>query len=175
MNTLETLFSRKSVRSYTGAPVPDDALGAVLKAAMAAPVGMGQYQDVHLTVVTDVAVLRGIEEAACAFMNRPDAHPLYGAPALIVVSARDEAERGGITYENCAVVAHNMALAATELGMGSCFIFGALMPMRQSPELRAPLGLPDGFSPRCGIVLGETAETWEERAIPADRIGVDRI
>lgn len=46
---IETICSRKSVRSYTGENITAAELDVILKAANAAPVGMGQFDSLHLT------------------------------------------------------------------------------------------------------------------------------
>ena len=53
MNTMDTTYSRKSVRSYTGESVTEAELTQILKAAYAAPVGMKAYNTLILTVVTN--------------------------------------------------------------------------------------------------------------------------
>ena len=53
MNTMETICSRKTIRSYTGENITADELNVILKAANASPVGMGQYDSMHLTVITN--------------------------------------------------------------------------------------------------------------------------
>lgn len=52
MNTLDTLYSRRSIRNYNSEKVDDKDIQEILKTANAAPVGMGKYEDVHLTVIT---------------------------------------------------------------------------------------------------------------------------
>ncbi|MBQ4169081.1 MAG: nitroreductase family protein, partial [Bacteroidales bacterium] len=47
---LNNIFSRKSVRSYTDQPVPEDMVETLLRAAMAAPSGMN-VQPWHFIVV----------------------------------------------------------------------------------------------------------------------------
>jgi len=41
MDTFTNLFSRRSIRKYTGEPVSEDELQQILNAAYVAPVGMG--------------------------------------------------------------------------------------------------------------------------------------
>ena len=82
---------------------------------------------------------------------------------------------GNVPYSNAAVIVENMSLAATDLGLGSCLIWGCIAGLNQKPELVARLGLPEGQVPSCGLVLGETAEILEEREIPADRISVSYL
>ena len=87
MNTMEAIFSRKCVRSFTAAPTEEE-LSAVLKAAYAAPVGRAMYENVHLTVITNKDLLNKIDANGAAFFGNPAMHPLYNAPVFILVSAR---------------------------------------------------------------------------------------
>lgn len=173
MTTFKTLFSRASVRSYTGEPISSEELDMILKAANASPVGMGQYENLHLTVIKNKALLDRIDAAGAALFQMPDSHPLYGAPMMILVSHKKGMEN--TTYSDAAIVVHNMALAATELGVGNCYIWGATMAMAASPELVQQLNLPEGFIPCCGIVLGKTDYQYKEREIPVDRLAMQVI
>lgn len=173
MNTLETLYSRHSVRSYTGEPLTEGELAEILKAAKAAPVGMGKYETLHLTVIQNPDLLKEIDSTAAALFQQPQMHPLYGAPTLVLVSAQVPPEgMGNIPYSNAATVVQNMALAATELGVGVCHIWGATFALAKSPELVKELSLPEGFAPCCAAILGKTNETYAQRDIPEDRIAV---
>ena len=178
MNTMEVITSRKSVRSYTGEQVAPEDLEQVLKAAEAAPIARARYDEVHLTVIQNQELMAKINAAAGAMMGKPDAQPLYGAPTFVLVSAKvPENDAGGqnVAYSNAAIVVENMALEATELGLGNCLIWGAVRGINAQPALVAEFGLPEGFTPCCGLVLGPTDEVYEEREIPADRIALDTI
>lgn len=171
MNTMEAICSRKSVRSYTGEPVTAEELDAILQAANASPVGRAQFKTLHLTVITRKELLEKIEKATATMFGNPNLHPLYNAPMLILVSSqKPELTRENVAYSNAAIMVHNMALAATELGVGHCDIWGAVAAASHDPEILAELKLPEGFIPCCGICLGKTAETYEQRTIPMDRI-----
>ena len=76
MTTMETICSRKSVRSYTGESITNDELNTILKAANASPVGMGQFDSLHLTVITNAEILNKIEATAAAMFNKPDMHSM---------------------------------------------------------------------------------------------------
>lgn len=176
MNTMEAICSRRSVRSYTGEPVTAEELNAILKAANAAPVGMGQYQSMHLTVITNKALLEKMEKATATLFGKPGMHPLYNAPTLVLVSTKKpEPGMENVAYSNAAIMVHNMALAATELGVGHCDIWGAIAAASHDPEILAGLNLPEDFVPCCGICLGKTTETYELREIPADRVAQTTI
>ena len=171
MTTMEALFSRKSVRAYTGENITDDELRQILKAAYAAPVGMGDYASLRLTVVRNPALLEKIDRAAAKLFGQPEMHPLYGAPTLIIVSTRlPEKGSGNLPYSNGAIVTQNMAIAATELGVGVCHIWGAMSAVRADPALMAELKLPEGHVPCCSVCLGRTEEMYSLRDIPDGRI-----
>ncbi len=175
MNTMEALFSRKSVRSYTGEAITPEQEALILKAANAAPVGMGQYETVHLTIIKDRELLSEIDSTAATMMNRPDASPLYGAPELIIVSAKMTPGMEKVGHANAAMIDHNMAIAATELGVGCVYIYGAIAAIIETPELLAKLHLPEGFVPSAGLAVGVTDYTYTEREIPTDRISQNTI
>ncbi len=176
MQTLDTLFSRRSVRSYTGEQPTQQELDTILLAANAAPVARGLYDAVHLTVVRDADLLRQIDAAGAALFGNPALHPLYQAPTLILVSGREpQPGAENITFSNAAIVVHNMSLAAVELGLGQCCIWGATMALSANTQLVEKLHLPENFVPCCGLIVGKTEQNYSLRQIPANRIGCDKI
>lgn len=68
MGTLNTLISRHSVRTYTGDAVSASDLEKLLKAANAAPVEMGLYDQVHLTVVNNQDFMANADTATATIM-----------------------------------------------------------------------------------------------------------
>ena len=176
MNTMEAICSRKSVRSYTGESITAEELSTILKAANASPVGMGQFDSLHLTVITSKELLRKIEKVTAAMFGKPDMHPLYNAPMLVLVSSKEPAPMmENVVYSNAAIMVHNMALAATELGIGSCYIWGAVAAASHNPEILSELKLPEGLIPCCAICLGKTEETYELREAPVNKIAQTTI
>lgn len=171
MNTMETICSRKSVRSYTGENITAEELSVILKSANASPVGMGQFDSLHLTVITNKELLSKIEKETAAMFGKPDMHPLYNAPTLIVVSSRKPAPMmENVAFSNAAIMVHNMALAATELGVGSCYIWGAIAALSRNAEILSKLSLTEDLIPCCAITLGKTDCTYEARDIPENKI-----
>lgn len=174
MNTLENLYSRKSVRSYNGESITDAELKEILKAAYAAPVGRAKYETLVLTVISNADYLSRWEEATAASMNMPGLHPFYGAPTVVLVSSIvPPAPQDNVCYSNAAIVVQNMALAAVELGVGSCHIWGAVRAMNEAPELIKELNLPEDMIPCCAIALGHTDEKYVLREIEEGRIHTD--
>lgn len=175
MNTKELLFSRKSVRTFTGEAITEEERSFIMAAAQAAPVAMGQYETYHLTVVTNKELLAAIERAGGELFGDPERKMLYGAPTLIIVSAHVVPGAENFTYSSAAIIVHNMALAATELGVGSCDIWGCIGAAAKQSELTARLNLPEGYTPCCAVALGKTEETFSVREIPEERIATNTI
>lgn len=171
MNTLENLYSRKSIRNFNGEKITDEELQEILKAAYASPVGRAMYDTLTITVINNKEFLDKWQKFAANAMNNPDMRPLYGAPTLILVSsALPQAPANNVNYSNAAIVVHNMALAATELGVGACHIWGIVGLLNGNEELLKELNLPEGMVPCCAIALGHTDEKYEVREIQENRI-----
>lgn len=172
MTVKEAINIRKSVRSYTGEPVSEEELKTILMAGQSAPIGMGKYENIHLTVITNKELLDEIDKCAAAFFGNPDLHPLYGAPTLIVVSS---CQQDNVGSANVAMLVHTMALQAVELGIGHVDIYGATAALAQNAELVAKLNLPEGFVPLGSLAVGKSEEAYVAKDIPADRMATDFI
>lgn len=176
MNTMDALFSRKSVRSYTGEPATEEMIQTMLKAACAAPVGMGKYENIHLTVITDKDLLHEIDRAGAEMFGDPARTPLYGAPVMIAVSTKlSGTPQDNVPYSNVAMIVHNMALAATDMGIGSVCIWGCIRALNNRPDLVEKLNLPEGFTVTGSIVFGPTTEKMEKREVLVDRIETNYV
>lgn len=176
MDTFEVMASRKSVRKYTGELPSDEQLEQVLSAAMCAPVVMADYNNVKIGVVTDPEVLAFIDGAGKSLFDSPlMKSPLYHAPMLIVVSARIYPGRENAMFSSCAMIVHNMALAATELGLGSVCIWASITAVAHEQRVREMLRLPEGFFPCCALALGQTPATFPRRPVNPNKIEVMRV
>ena len=171
---IETLLKRKSVRTYTGESITDEELSIILKAADASPVGLKQYETLHLTIITNENLLNKIESITGKLFNNTDIKRLYGAPMFILISSKNMPNMQNVMYSNAAIMSHNISLAATSLNIGSCYIWGATAAISKDPEFLKELNLPEDFIPCCGVILGKTNETFDEREIP-DRIAKSYI
>ena len=168
---LDNLFARRSIRSYTGEMPTQEELNLILRAVYAAPVGMGRYDSLHVTVVKNRNYLDRLEAAAGAQLGREDYHPLYGAPVLLIFSSVFPGiPTDNSSYSNCAILSQNAALAAVSLGLGACHIWGAIRALNREEDLLAELNLPENFLPCCALALGKTQETYTERDVQDNRI-----
>lgn len=173
MELQKAMNRRRSIRSYTGEGITEEQLNAVLNAAYEAPVGMGRYDSIHLTIITNKDLLAAIDANAAEFFGNPKLHPLYGAPMLIVISSSTD---GNIGSADVGFIIENMSLAAVDEGIGQCAIYGAVAAVNKNKELLDKLNLPQGFTPEGAVILGKTNEEYKERTIPeARKYGLNTI
>lgn len=171
MNTLEALYSRKSIRNFNGESITEAELKEILKSAYAAPVGRAMYDTLNLTVISNKELLQKWEKYMATVTGNPDLHPFYGAPTVILVSSvMPSAPNNNVNYSNAAIVVHNMAIAATELGVGACHIWGAAGVLGGNSELISELNIPEGMTPCCAIALGHFDGKYELREVADNRI-----
>jgi nitroreductase len=170
MKTFENLFSRRSIRTYNGENLTEEELSLILKAAYASPVGRALFDTLNLTVITNRDYLNKWED----YCESESGHrPFYGAPTVILVSSlipSTDLKSVNVNFSNAAITVQNMATAATELGVGSCHIWGAVRFLNDNGELLEELDLPEGFVPCCAITLGHTDEKYELRNVPENKI-----
>ncbi len=175
MNTTDAIRSRFSVRAFRDEPVADEQLQALLTAANASPVGMKRYEDVHLTVIRDKEMLKLLDAESANYVGRWGTHPLYGAPMLIIVSARLNSNMTSVGYANAAIMVQNMALQAVELGLGACHIWGVLPALQGRDKLRALNLIPEGFTACAGLAVGAFDGEYTLRDIPLDRVATNIV
>jgi nitroreductase len=174
MELLNTLISRHSVRTYNGEPLLSSDLEKLLKAAKAAPVGLGLYDQMHLTVVNNQDFIANANTATAAIMHREGNTPTYNVPTLIFVSAKKQNPMfTGMMISSAAMIAHNMVLEATDLG--ACYLWGVFTAVSNTPDLLSKQNLPDDYELLAAIGVGPTSETYEAREIPKDRISVNVV
>lgn len=176
MNTLEAIYSRKSIRNFNGESITEAELKEILKAAYASPVGRAMYDTLSMTVISNKELIEKWEKNTANAIGDPNLHPFYGAPTVILVSsAMPNAPMNNVNYSNAAIIVQNMAIAATELGVGACHIWGAVGVLSGNEELVKKLKVPDGMVPCCAIALGKTDEKYEVREIQNNRIKTEYI
>lgn len=149
MNTFEAIRKRRSIRSYTGSPIPKEDLEKIVDAGRLAPSGNNR-QPWHFIVVTDKAMIQKLSIAAKWSVK---------AGAMIAV-AMDTASKYWIEDGSAAV--ENMLLAATALGAGTCWLEGNALPHENS--IKEWLKIPEGLKLLTLIPVGVPVEWPESKA-----------
>ena len=175
MQVLNAIKSRKSVRTYAPKTVETEKMEVIIKAGNLAPV-FGRF---HMTIIENQQMLQEINDITLDMMKHSGDeflekrastegyNPLYGAPALIVLSAPNGNDSNGFNMANVSCAAENMIIEATELGLGSCFVMGPLIAFA-NPELTKKVEIPEGYTPLVGVLIGYPIESLEsnKRDIP---------
>lgn len=175
MNTLDAIRNRKSTRAYTSQAVPEEAIEAILKAGCAAPVAMAKYDTLHITVIRNHDVIARINDMTAEMFARKmgvKKNTDYGARTMLLVSSKAGMLPPEMEIANVGIVTENMVLAATALGIDSVIIGGAPAIIAQDADFVRELGIPDGFRPVLGALLGYAVsdEPAKEHTIAVNRI-----
>ena len=147
----ENLKNRRSIRRYRAEQVSEELLDAVLEVGLYAASGMNTQKTV-MVAVRDKETRDQLSRMNAAVMgSRND--PFYGAPCVIVVLADPERYTW---VEDGSLVMGNLMQAASELGLGSCWIHRA-REMFESEDGKALLkkwGLPETLQGVGNCILG---------------------
>ncbi|AKN30051.1 nitroreductase [Clostridium carboxidivorans P7] len=175
MEMMKVIAMRKSTRSYKPEQISDESLNNIISAGCAAPVGNGAYDTIHITVIQNSNLLNKIAKTAANMFGAPNSNPLYGAPTLIIVSGIPNEQFPNVEIANAACIIENMTLAATDAGIGSVYILGALCAFNADKELLKELDLPEGFVPISGIALGYPTEPLAQERELKQNIKINTI
>ncbi|MEG2213898.1 MAG: nitroreductase family protein, partial [Clostridiales bacterium] len=119
--------------------------------------------EISLVAIENIAFLQELNQQTLEYMLHcgndflesraalPGYQPLYNAPLLIVVAAAQDNPYG---QASAACAATNMAIAASELNLGSCVVASPIPILRQNQTLLAKLKLPEDLLPQCGLLAG---------------------
>ena len=151
------MLRRRSVRKYTGEPVPEEKLDKVIKAGLAAPTSR-DFRPCDFYVVRNKAVLAELSQCKAA-----GAGLLAGADAAIAVFA--DPAKADTWIEDSSIALSFMHLMATEQGIGSCWV---QLHMRKGADgsdaednARRIIGAPDSARIVGILGLGMPAEEKE--------------
>lgn len=149
---LDNIAERKSVRSYTSEPVPDEMIEQLLRAAMAAPTAMNR-QPWEFVVLKDREALDNLAG------KLRHAKMLSQAPLAIVVCAETMITLAdGTQVENnfwehdASAATQNILLAAEAMGLGA--VWTAASDGERSAIVKETLGIPGTIKPLCVIPIG---------------------
>ena len=167
---IEAIEARRSVRAYKDTPVEHEKLELLAKSGVLAPSAMNK-QEWEVRIVENkewidgatAAYLKAVEGTDKAkYMLTPTFKNIFrNGSAVIFVGAPD----GLFSGENVGCMAENIMLAATELGLGTCFL-GSVQMMFAEPamaEYLQSLGFSDGYKLRYALAVGYPDEAPEAK------------
>lgn len=153
---LQTIRARRSTRAFTAEQITRAELDTLLEAAVWAPSGMNK-QLWHFVGLRNAEKNLALARAISAADNRGPDYNFYGAPASILVAYKRD-EKHSIADGSAAI--ENILLAATSLGLGSCWI-NQLRDTCDDPAVRALLtefGVPADYMLVGSVALGHIAK-----------------
>ena len=158
-NTLETIMTRTSIRSFTDKAVSADTIELLLRAGMAAPTAVN-LQPWHFVAVNDRAKLDELGG------NGRQSKMLQEATLAIVVCGNMEKALEGpgqaFGIQDCSAATENILLAAHALGLGA--VWTGCYPIEERVAMVSQvLGLPEHIVPLCVIVMGYPNENPEPK------------
>ncbi len=160
MEVLEAIRKRRAVRHYRPDPVSRDDVMTVLHAANYAPSALNRQQWEFLVVTGEKILEMGesYRSTLDSYLANWETSPMRGfitkeefiryaetyggAPVVIVVltMVEDLANFRKANLESASAAMQNLILAATALGLGTCWMTG---PLRDEETLRQILPIPD--------------------------------
>jgi nitroreductase len=147
MELLEGLFSRRSIRKYTGERIEEDRIIEMVKAGMYAP-SANNRRPWHFIVVDDREKMNQIMKV------HPYSLMLSGASHAIVVCGDEKAENGpGYYVLDCSAATQNILLAAHSMGFGAVWL-GVEPRVERKKEIKEIFGLPRHVHPVAIISIG---------------------
>ena len=163
--------ARRSIRAYKDTPVEHEKLQLLAECGVKAPSAMNR-QEWELRIVNSkewidgctATYLNAVEGTGKAdyMKNAPGFKNIFrNAPAVIFVAAPE----GVFAGENVGCLAQNIMLAATELGLGTCFL-GSVQMMFAEPAMKEymqSLGFSEGYHLRYALAVGYPDETPEAK------------
>lgn len=174
MEFYETVFKRRSVRSFREDPIPEESLNRVLEAARWAP-SAGNTQPWRFIIVTEACVKRRIAGVCTRYSRRHweefppevarylaarggswDKSSMTRVPVLIAVCYRlPEGMRRELVLGSVWAAIENMLLAATAEGLGSCIY--TFYNAEEEDEIKRLLHVPESYGIAAMIQLGYAA------------------
>jgi nitroreductase len=155
---LQSIFARRSARRFTGQTVEPGLIQDVLEAAMAAPSAVAK-DPWHFVVLQNPTTLARLASGLSngRFLTQ-------AAVAVAVCGDLERTHEGSLSFllQDCSAATENMLIAATQLGLGSCWL--GIHPREDRMQMvRTELKLPTNIVPVCLVALGWPAQRAEPR------------
>lgn len=152
---LQLMLNRRSIRKYTGEPIPEDKLKLILQAGLSSATSKNR-KPWEFVVVQEKETLQTLAKCRAGA-----AKMLENAGCAIVVFANTEVTPD-VWAEDCSIAMSNMHLMADALELGSCWIQGRCREAEngQTTEVfcRELLGVPERFALEAILSIGVPAE-----------------
>ena len=136
---IKTILSRRSIRSFKDKKIPKEVIQEIVNAGQFAPSAMNSQSPIILAI-TNKDLINRLSKLNAQVLGTTNYDPFFGAPAVLVVLA--ERNSSAPVYDGSLVMG-NMMLAATSLGLGSCWIHRAreVFDMPEGKQILKEIGI----------------------------------
>jgi len=164
MNVSEAVRTKRAVRKFTEAPLPDDVVNAILNAGRRSQ-SSKNGQTWQFIAIRDKAILKALSECG------QWAGHLAGAALAVAILTPEPTEKFQTMFDAGQAAAF-MQLAAWELGVGSC-----PASIYEAEKARAILGFPAEWHLRIALSFGYPVEEEKLTAPPqkGGRLGFEEV
>ena len=148
---IKNIEERRSIRKYKKDMIPKEIIEKVVETGTYAPSGMGMQSSIIIAITNEN--LRDKLSKLNAKIMEVDTDPFYGAPVVLVVLAKKNIPTH--VYDG-SLVMENLMLAASSLGIGSCWIHRAKEEFEtdEGKEILKSLGIEDEYEGIGHCILG---------------------
>ncbi len=162
---MKNLLTRRSIRSYSDRPVPEEDLRAILQAGAYAPTGMGTQAWKMVALHTPEIMAQ--YKALC--QRQLGRFPYYDAPAIALVFVKKDVVA---PVMDGSAALENIMLAAASLGIGSCWIHAtsALFATEAGLAFQKQLGVSADYQCIDGCALGYAQGAWPDPKPRAENV-----
>ena len=168
---IENIMARRSIRAYKDTPVGRDTLMRIMECAINAPSGQNK-QSWEIRIVDNPELMNEMKEAMA--QSHPDLdfakECFRGAPVMVFI-ARD------LSYDfsayDCGLMAQNMMLSATSLGVGSICLGSPVRFLTDNDICKSlvdRLGFSEGYEFCLCVGLGYANEQPEAKPRDMDKV-----
>lgn len=165
MDFFQTVERRQSIRVFSGAPIEEEKLAAILDAAVNRAPSAGNVQAYQIYVAREASIRLALSQAA---VGRSGRQQTWIADASAILVFCTDAERSAARYEergrylfaiqDATIACTYAALAAAALGLGSTFV-GSF----DEEAICRVIGAPEGITPITLLPIGYPAESPARR------------
>ncbi|MEG0034569.1 MAG: nitroreductase family protein [Bacilli bacterium] len=150
MELNEVLAKRVSSRSFNELEIEDNIIEEILLAGEKAPVARGLYDELLFVVIKGDKV-KLLRNRLISLMGKD---PFYKANCLILLASKGNKDY--LNYANAGAIIENMHLKATELNLGSLYIYGATPFINDDNNIRKMLCLDPEYKSIAILALGHS-------------------
>lgn len=158
---------RRSVRTYTEAPISKEQVEALLEAGTWAPTAMFR-QPLRFVIIEDKNLIKYVSDETKVLVGKmmpqmkdefstPEDVICYYAPMLILICTEKDAQWEHASMLDSVLAAQNMFLKAYELGLGTCFM-GFVQFLASKPDVLKKIGVPENYELQVPFILGHPKE-----------------